>query len=120
MSLLQYQNTESTGAEFGHRIQQLTLLARELASEVETLRTELANERTPKKRLDFKSEGIDFYDEVERYEIELIKAALNQCDGNQTHAAKLLHMKSTTLNAKMKHYGINPVRSITLQRLHSK
>jgi hypothetical protein len=24
-------------------------------------------------------------------------------------------MKSTTLNAKMKHYGLNPVRSITLQ-----
>jgi hypothetical protein len=24
-------------------------------------------------------------------------------------------LKSTTLNAKMKHYGLNPVRSITLQ-----
>jgi hypothetical protein len=24
-------------------------------------------------------------------------------------------LKSTTLNAKLKHYGLNPVRSITLQ-----
>jgi DNA-binding NtrC family response regulator len=44
---------------------------------------------------------------------ELIRSALKQCNGNQSRAAKLLQLKSTTLNAKMKHYGINPVRSTT-------
>jgi DNA-binding NtrC family response regulator len=120
VQLLKYQDPAGTNSEFGHRVQQLTLLARALASEIQTLQAELSRARGPEKKLDFDSEGIDFYDEVERYEIELIRAALTQCGGNQSQAAKLLHMKSTTLNAKMKHYGVNAVRSITLQRLQSK
>ena len=86
------------------------MLAKALANEIETLKAELQNTN---KTIEG---GIDFYDEVERYEIELIRTALNQCGGSQTQAAKLLHLKSTTLNAKMKHYGLNPVRSTTLQR----
>jgi DNA-binding NtrC family response regulator len=96
-------------------VQQLTLLAKALASEVESLQVELATDRNHDKLLEFDNQGIDFYEEIERYEIELIKSALNHCNGNQTKAARLLRMKSTTLNAKMKHYGLNPVRSITLQ-----
>lgn len=91
------------------RIDQLVMLAKALATEVETLKAELNTDQNDNKQ-------INFYDEVERYEIELIKTALNQCHGNQTRAAKLLHLKSTTLHAKMKHYGLNPVRSITLPR----
>src|SRR5215217_1190834 len=90
------------------RVDQLVMLAKALASEIETLKAELATDEN-RNRL------IDFYDEVERYEIELIRSALNQCGGNQSQAAKLLHLKSTTLNAKMKHYGLNPVRSLMLQ-----
>jgi DNA-binding NtrC family response regulator len=117
LKLLKYVNDPNThtASELEHRVQQLTLLAKALASEVETLQVELATDRNRDKLLDFDNQGIDFYQEIERYEIELIKSALNHCNGNQTKAARLLRMKSTTLNAKMKHYGLNPVRSITLQ-----
>ena len=49
---------------------------------------------------------IDFYKEVERYEIDLIKKTLRHTAGNQRRAAKLLNLKATTLNAKLKSYGI--------------
>ena len=106
-------NTQSV-SELEHRVQQLTLLAHALASEIESLQAELSDSNHDPIRFD--NGGIDFYNEVERYEIELIKSALNHCGGNQTQAARLLRMKSTTLNAKMKHYGLNPVRTISLQR----
>ena len=49
----------------------------------------------------------DFYDEVKRFEIDLIKRALLQTGGHQMRAAKLLNLKVTTLNSKIKHYGIS-------------
>lgn len=52
--------------------------------------------------------GFDFYDEVSRFEIDLIKRALLQTGGHQVQAARLLNLKVTTLNSKIKHYGINP------------
>lgn len=93
-------------------VDQLVILARALATEIETLKAELSSDQ---KKIDLNDEGFNFYDEVERYEIELIRSALNQCGGNQSQAAKLLQLKSTTLHAKMKHYGLNPVRSLMLQ-----
>ena len=110
---MKYQTTanSNTGSESESHVHQLTLLARALASEIEALQRELSFDR----QIDFENDGIDFYDEVERYEIELIKSALEKCGGNQSRAARLLGLKSTTLNAKLKHYGLNPVRSITLQ-----
>jgi transcriptional regulator with GAF, ATPase, and Fis domain len=51
--------------------------------------------------------GFDFYDEVSRFEIDLIRRALLQTGGHQVHAAKLLNLKVTTLNSKIKHYQIN-------------
>jgi hypothetical protein len=50
---------------------------------------------------------IDFYKEVERYEIDLIQKALKHTEGNQRRAAQLLNLNATTLNAKIKNYGIN-------------
>jgi DNA-binding protein Fis len=50
--------------------------------------------------------GLDFYDEVRRFEIDLIKRALLQTGGHQVRAAKLLNLKVTTLNSKIKHYNI--------------
>lgn len=55
--------------------------------------------------LDFR-QGIDFYDEVRRFEIALIQHALLQTSGHQMRAARLLNMKVTTLNSKIKHYDI--------------
>ena len=51
--------------------------------------------------------GFDFYDEVSRFEIDLIRRALLQTGGHQVRAAKLLNLKVTTLNSKIKHYHIS-------------
>lgn len=51
--------------------------------------------------------GFDFYDEVSRFEVDLIKRALLQTGGHQVQAAKLLNLKVTTLNSKIKHYQIS-------------
>ncbi|MFL6210228.1 MAG: sigma-54-dependent transcriptional regulator [Pyrinomonadaceae bacterium] len=50
--------------------------------------------------------GIDFYDEVRRFEIDLIRRALEQTSGHQSRAARLLGMNATTLNSKIKTYNI--------------
>jgi len=50
--------------------------------------------------------GISFYDEVSRFEIELIRRALRITGGHQSRAAKLLGMNNTTLNSKIKVYNI--------------
>lgn len=50
--------------------------------------------------------GIDFYAEVTRFEIDLINRALLYTGGHQGRAARLLNLKITTLNSKIKHYGI--------------
>ncbi|HLL74886.1 MAG TPA: helix-turn-helix domain-containing protein [Pyrinomonadaceae bacterium] len=50
---------------------------------------------------------IDFYDEVRRFEIEMIQSALRRTNGVQTEAAALLRLKPTTLHAKLKQYGLS-------------
>ena len=56
--------------------------------------------------------GVDFYDEVSRFEIDLIKRALVQTGGHQRRAARLLNLRVTTLNSKIKHYNIRLVDSV--------
>jgi sigma-54 dependent transcriptional regulator, flagellar regulatory protein len=51
--------------------------------------------------------GIDLYDEVRRFEIDLIESALEQTKGNQARAARLLGINQTTLNQKIKRYNIS-------------
>jgi DNA-binding NtrC family response regulator len=53
--------------------------------------------------------GTDFYEEVRRFEVALIQRALKQTGGNQKRAARLLNLKQTTLNEKIKRYNIYPV-----------
>lgn len=52
-------------------------------------------------------QGLDFYDEVSRFEIDLIQRALLLTAGHQGRAARLLNLRATTLNSKIKHYGID-------------
>jgi DNA-binding protein Fis len=47
---------------------------------------------------------LDFYSEVSQFEIELIKRALRLANGNQCRAARLLNLKTTTLNAMVRRY----------------
>jgi DNA-binding NtrC family response regulator len=53
------------------------------------------------------SRGVNFYDEVRRFEIDLIRRALEQTGGHQSRAARLLGMNATTLNSKIKTYNIS-------------
>ncbi len=52
------------------------------------------------------NDGVSFYEEVRRFESDLIKRALRQTGGRQTHAAALLGINHTTLHAMMKRYNI--------------
>ncbi len=54
--------------------------------------------------------GVNFYDEVKRFEIDLIRRALEQTGGHQSRAARLLGLNATTLNSKIKTYNIQPHR----------
>ena len=45
-------------------------------------------------------------DEVKKFEADLIRAALVRTGGNQARAARLLGVKHTTLNAKIKRYQL--------------
>ena len=51
--------------------------------------------------------GVNFYDEVKRFEIDLIRRALDQTGGHQSRAARLLGLNATTLNSKIKTYNIS-------------
>ena len=80
------------------RLDALREIALSLLTELETLgRAKPAAAR--KIRLD---------DEVKRFEIDLIRAALDKAHGNQARAARMLGVKKTTLNAKIKRYQIQP------------
>jgi len=50
---------------------------------------------------------VDFYSEVRRFEIFLIRNALRQTRGSQVKAARLLKMNETTLNTKLKNLKID-------------
>lgn len=84
-------------AEIDNKIELLKKLARTFLVEVETLNM-------------FESQdirrGLDFYDEVRRFEMSLIERALLQTGGHQRRAASLLGLGATTLHAKIKQYNI--------------
>lgn len=50
--------------------------------------------------------GIDFFEEVRRFEIRLIRRALELAGGNQARAAQILRLGTTTLNYKIKVYQL--------------
>ncbi|HUK88967.1 MAG TPA: sigma-54 dependent transcriptional regulator [Blastocatellia bacterium] len=54
------------------------------------------------------SRGISFYDEVNRFQIDLIRRAMEMTGGHQSKAAKLLGLNTTTLNSKIKYYRLKP------------
>ena len=89
------------------RVQRVVDLAAALLTEAETLARDKAftEEATRLRPLDIVG-GIDFYAEVERFETHLIKMALAETAGNQAKAARLLGIKATTLNSKIKLFKI--------------
>ena len=108
---------EAKTGNIKQQIELLTTLTAALLGELEFLHSTTAAPQTDSAdgsesstgeggRLDFHESRIDFYQEVERYEIYLIKRALKQASGSQRKAAQLLALNSTTLHSKIKHYGI--------------
>ncbi len=90
------ENGESSSAR--HSMTTLRELVLRVLCEVQSI-----NEVTPV----IIGQDFDFYEEVRRFEVDLIKRALLQTGGHQVRAAKLLNLKVTTLNSKIKHYNIS-------------
>ena len=60
-----------------------------------------------------KGDPIKLDKEIDAFEASLIRDALMKAKGNQRDAAKLLGLKPTTLNAKMKRLGITVETTVT-------
>jgi transcriptional regulator with PAS, ATPase and Fis domain len=81
-----------------HNLNSVREAALTLLREVESLRKTQQSAAT---------ENLGLHEEVQRYEAELIRKALHRTGGNQRRAAKLLGVKVTTLNCKIKRFGIS-------------
>jgi len=84
-------------AVIDNKLAALKMLAASMLNEVASL--EGGQEKTVQADL-------DFGEEVKKFETSLIKSALIRTGGRQRQAARLLHLKPTTLHEKMKRYGI--------------
>ena len=84
-----------------NRIEALKALATLLLREVESLQPATQTTGRPNS-----ADKINLSDEVHRFESALIRDALIRAKGHQRRAARILGTKVTTLNAKIKRYGI--------------
>jgi len=92
-----HEDPEKRVSTIDARISSLRILAQSLIRQIELLEQEAASgsENT-----------FDAQNEVRRFEAELIRSALIRTGGRQRRAARLLGMKVTTLNTKIKRYRI--------------
>jgi transcriptional regulator with GAF, ATPase, and Fis domain len=88
---------KKTGKEIGERIDFLREVTAALLDEVKAL--------APLKNIKLESD-INFEEEVKNFEVYLIARALEKTGGSQAQAARLLKLKHTTLNSKIKRYDI--------------
>src|ERR1044072_137164 len=91
-----------------HNINTLREAAMTLLREVESL----ASQQEPPT-----SQRLGLQEEMQRYESDLIRDALQPTRGNQRRAAKLLGVKVTTLNCKIKRLGLQQHASQDIQDL---
>jgi DNA-binding NtrC family response regulator len=89
------------------RLDKIKEMAAALLDEAESLDHEngLAEASMTITNIDNKS-GLDFFEEVKRFEVRLISRALEVTGGNQARAARLLGLGTTTLNYKIKTYQL--------------
>lgn len=78
------------------RIASLKVLVLTLLAELESLENQIESDGT-----------LNLQEEVHRFEAALIRVALIKTGGRQRRAARLLGSKVTTLNTKIKRYGID-------------
>jgi DNA-binding NtrC family response regulator len=94
--VLIYATEERSINKIHDRIPTLRRIAVQLQQEIESM------------ALGLNSKGSSFTEKVSAFERSLICAALSKTAGNQARAAKVLGIKVTTLNAKIKRYQIVP------------
>jgi transcriptional regulator with GAF, ATPase, and Fis domain len=86
----------------GNRVEALRALATLMIREVESI-----EKVVPSSDENFDDKDFCLQDEIQRYEADLIRSALVKAQGRQRRAARILGVKVTTLNAKIKKYDIN-------------
>lgn len=82
------------------RLDFLTILSRTILRELDAIRSQ---------ETALNSSDVDLPSELQSFEESLIRRALIRAGGRQTEAAKRLGIKNTTLNAKLKRFGIDPL-----------
>ncbi len=93
-----------------HKIDSVRELAAVLLKRIEELEETLSSRGATR--------GVSLHDEVQRFETEIICDALKKTGGHQRRAARLLGVKVSTLNAKIKRYRIQPEEVAGLSNLH--
>ncbi len=96
---LGYEGSINLATETSNRINVLKVLSQTILRELDSFGFEQISKT---------KENLDLAEEVRKFETDLICRALIRAKGRQRLAAKLLNVKITTLNAKIKRYGINP------------
>jgi len=96
-AIREFNKSAATPAVINNKLEALRVLANSILMEVASLEHDRDIMAKPE---------IDLSDEVQRFESNIIKCALVRTGGRQRQAARLLHIKPTTLHAKMKRYGI--------------
>lgn len=86
---------------FGSRIDALRAVTMLLLREIDSLEKSISVGDAPSDDADY-----CLSEKLEKLEIDMIRCALIKTNGRQNQAAKLLGMKQTTLNAKIKKYEI--------------
>jgi len=93
------------------RIEALKSLATLLLREVDSLKDVLSFRNFGSiQQID---QGINLSNELDRYEIEMIRQAMQRSRGNQRAAAAILGTKVTTLHAKIKRYGVEKFAALS-------
>src|SRR5262245_36745743 len=93
-------DAETNSAATNIRLNSLRQAALTILDELESLKV------TETDDVQGQSYHLRLYDEVRRFEVNLIKSALSRTGGSQTQAARMLGVKLTTLNSKIKRYHI--------------
>lgn len=96
---------QSRKAAPAERLENIRNMANALLQEAESLDHEnaMAESSATVDNLNIRS-GVNFFEEVRRFEMRLIGRALELTGGNQARAARMLGLGTTTLNYKIKSY----------------
>ncbi|HEX7174867.1 MAG TPA: helix-turn-helix domain-containing protein [Pyrinomonadaceae bacterium] len=86
--------------DLARKVESLREVALSLLKQVEQLEESLSARGTAR--------STDLHAEVQRFETEIIRDALKKTGGHQRRAARMLGVKVSTLNAKIRRYGIRP------------